>query len=80
MSKIKEMIELKPDHGCTNGGRDERLISRGYDCPECCGNGWHWEEKGKDYEKTPCHVCKGTGKVDAVVTVHWQASEGKSKV
>lgn len=74
------MIELKPNHGCTNGGRDERLISRGYDCPECCGNGWHWEEKGKDYEKAPCHVCKGTGKVDAVVTVHWQASEGKSKV
>lgn len=80
MSKIREILELKPDHGCTNGRRDEQFVSKGYDCPECNGNGWHWAEDGKDYVKAPCHVCKGTGKVDAVVTVHWQASEGRSKV
>lgn len=80
MSKIRELLELKPDHGCTNGRRDERLVSKGYDCPECYGNGYHWAEKGKDSIKEACHVCNGTGKVDAVVTVHWQASEGRSKV
>lgn len=84
MSKIKETIELKPDHACTRGARDERLVSSGHECPECHGNGFHWAE-GPDpcshgSIKEPCSVCKGTGKVDAVVTVHWQASEGKSKV
>ena len=80
MSKIEEIIKLKPDHGCTNGRRDERLVSKGFDCPECYGNGWHWAEEGKDWIKEACHVCNGTGKVDAVVTIHWQASEGRSKV
>lgn len=80
MSKITELLELRPDHGCTRGGRDERLISKGHQCPECYGNGWHWAEEGKDYVKDPCSVCNGTGMVDAVVTVHWQASEGRSKV
>lgn len=80
MSKIREFLELKPDHGHTNGRRDERLISKGYDCPECYGNGYHWAKNGKDCIKEACHVCNGTGKVDAVVTIHWQASEGRNKV
>lgn len=80
MSKIKETIELKPDHGCTRGSHDERLVSKGYECPECHGNGWHWKGDGKDYFKDPCDVCNGTGMVDAVITVHWQASDYKSKV
>lgn len=79
MSKTKEIIELKPNHACTRGKRDERLISRGYTCPECDGNGWHWVEDpdpcSHGHIQKPCSVCNGTGKVDAIVTVHWVASE-----
>ena len=80
MSKISEILELKPDHGCTRGGRAEELLSKGHTCPECHGNGWHWEMDGKDSVKVPCSICNGTGMVDAVVTIHWEASEGRSKV
>ena len=84
MSKIKETIELKPNHGCTRGARDEELISRGHECPECNGNGYHWvddpDPAAHGCVKEPCSICNGSGKVAAFVTVHWQASEGRSKV
>ena len=80
MSKISEILELKPDHGCTRGGRDEELLSKGHTCPECHGNGWHYTVGEKDRWREACSICNGTGMVDAVVTIHWQASKGKSKV
>lgn len=80
MSEIREILQLKPNHGCLPGGRDERLVSRGHDCPECHGNGWHFRVAEKDDIREACSVCHGTGKVDAIITIHWQASEGGSKV
>lgn len=84
MSKIKETIELNANHGYVRGARDEQLVSRGHACPVCHGNGFHWGEDpdpcSHERLKVPCSVCNGTGTVDAVVTIHWQASEGRSKV
>ena len=60
--------------------RPEHFNVEGFTCPECSGNGWHWKGDGKDYEKDPCRVCNGTGRVDAVVTIHWKASERRAKL
>ncbi|MBR1463470.1 MAG: hypothetical protein IJ604_08895 [Prevotella sp.] len=81
MSEIRETIELRAPKSI-NWKAEERLISRGHCCPECHGNGWFWGMDPQDIDsiKAPCRTCNGTGKVDAVVTVHWQASEGKPKV
>ena len=73
------MIELMPP-AVFREARPERFTVTGFACPECSGNGWYWKGDGKDYEKASCHTCNGTGTVDAVVTIHWKASEGRSKV
>lgn len=53
----------------------ERLVSEGHTCGYCHGNGFFWglDEYGEN-EKTPCPMCKGSGRLDAVITVEWKAA------
>ena len=39
MSRVRRMIELKPD---MNGETRETLVSVGHRCEFCQGNGWYW--------------------------------------
>ena len=39
MSRVRRMIELKPD---MNGNTRETLVSVGHRCEFCQGNGWYW--------------------------------------
>lgn len=44
------------------------------------GNGYHWQEdEWQDRYKKECPICKGSGKLDAVIKVEWQTSESKKK-
>ena len=62
------------------GGRmTESLESRGYSCPYCQGNGFHWQED--EYQvlyKKECPICKGSGRLNAVVTIEWKEGESKT--
>nr|DAY20412.1 MAG TPA: DnaJ-like protein [Caudoviricetes sp.] len=52
----------------------ERFLSRGHVCSYCQGNGYHWQENCyRERYKQGCPVCKGSGRLDAVVTIEWKA-------
>lgn len=81
MSRVRQMIELFAPP-VMREGRPEKFTVKGFTCPECHGNGWHWDVdfSGMCEVKEPCRACNGTGMVDAEVAVHWQPSEERSKV
>ena len=71
MSKTTRTIELRhPDH--YRPGSKETLISRGLLCNYCSGNGFFWgsDQYGRR-TKCECPVCKGSGEVDAFITIEW---------
>ena len=72
------MIELQAP-AVMREGRAEKFTVKGFTCPSCNGNGWHWapdtDEGSHDYTKKCCETCLGTGEVDAVVAINWKASE-----
>jgi DnaJ-class molecular chaperone len=51
----------------------ESQTSGGYGCSYCHGNGFFWkaQEGTKDRFKEACPVCKGSGKLKAVITIEW---------
>nr|DAU82153.1 MAG TPA: protein of unknown function (DUF5351) [Caudoviricetes sp.] len=54
----------------------EVLESRGHACSYCQGNGYFWQENVyRERYKQECCICKGSGKLDAVVTIEWKAGE-----
>ena len=79
MSRTRQMIELFAP-AVLREHRPEQFTVKGFSCPECHGNGWWWKSDGKDYEKTPCRACGGSGEVSAEVTVRWigEGSSGKT--
>ena len=54
----------------------DHIESRGHKCPCCQGNGYHWQEdEWQERYKKECPICKGSGRLDAVITVEWKAEE-----
>lgn len=79
MNKEKRMIEINPGCMSPGGRRTERVLSRGHKCPYCQGNGYFWQEDDWDERyKKECPICKGCGKLDAVITIEWKA-DGRDK-
>lgn len=83
MSKKETILILSSPYGiqprgarCAGAEFREVFRSAGHVCGYCQGSGRFWEtdEEGDDIQKD-CPVCKGSGKLDAVVTVEWTASE-----
>lgn len=73
------MIEINPGCMSPGGRRTERVLSRGHKCPYCQGNGYFWQEDDWDERyKKECPICKGSGKLDAVITIEWKA-DGRDK-
>lgn len=78
MSKERRTIEISPGRLSQGGRMTEVIESVGHKCPYCQGNGYHWQEdEWQDRYKKECPICKGSGKLDAVIKVEWQASESK---
>ncbi len=75
MSMKKQIILLDAPQ-VIQADRPETFTVEGFACPECKGNGWHWEELFNEYYKEPCQVCGGTGEVCADVTIRWRKKEG----
>ena len=54
----------------------DRIESRGHSCPYCQGNGYHWQEdEWQERYKKECPICKGSGRLDAMITIEWKAEE-----
>ena len=76
MSKERRMIEIAPGLMSPGSRMSETIESRGYNCPYCHGNGYHWQEdEWQECYKKECPICRGSGKLDAVITVEWKASD-----
>lgn len=76
MSKEKRTIEIAPGLMSPGGRMTEVLESRGHACSYCQGNGYFWQENVyRERYKQECCICKGSGKLDAVVTIEWKAGE-----
>jgi len=76
MSKEKRTIEIAPRLISPGGRMTEVLESLGHACSYCKGNGYFWQENVyRERYKQECCICKGSGKLDAVVTIEWKAGE-----
>ena len=74
MSKERRIIEIAPGTMSPGGRMTDRIESRGHRCPYCQGNGYHWQEdEWQERYKQECPICKGSGRLDAVITVEWKA-------
>ena len=75
MSKEKRTIEIAPGLMSPGGRMTEVLESRGHACSYCQGNGYFWQENVyRERYKQECCICKGSGKLDAVISIQWRAS------
>ena len=75
MSKEKRTIEITPGLMSPGGSMTEVLESRGHVCTYCQGNGYHWQENCyRERYKHGCPVCGGSGRLDAVISIQWRAS------
>ena len=76
MSKEKRTIEIAPRLISPGGRMTEVLESCGHVCTYCQGNGYFWQENVyRERYKQECCICKGSGKLDAVVTIEWKVGE-----
>lgn len=73
MSKISKVMEITPPRGRVT---TERLVSKGYSCGYCQGNGYFWgvDDYGESIQE-PCPVCNGSAEVDAIINIEWKAGE-----
>lgn len=73
MSKKRNILIIEPPKYCTSS---EHITFKGYECGYCHGAGplVYDERCGDDVVKI-CPVCKGKGKIDAVIDITWRPSE-----
>lgn len=75
MSKEKRTIEITPGLMSPGGRMEEHFLSRGYVCTYCQGNGYHWQENCyRERYKQGCPMCRGSRRLDAVISIQWRAS------
>lgn len=69
----QHILIIEPPPYCVSS---ERIISKGHECGYCHGAGSfvHDDRCGDDVVKV-CPVCKGKGKIDAVIDIKWRPSE-----
>lgn len=75
MSKNKQFISVTPPMFLNEGGGIESLTSPGHKCSYCHGNGCSWREEERETVKIDCPVCKGSGKLDAIITIEWKPAK-----
>lgn len=75
MSVKNDMIQITPPAFVGVGNMKETIISNGHTCGYCYGSGFFWRDEMRERVKTPCPVCNGSGKLDAVITVNWKPSK-----
>lgn len=79
MSVKNEFIKVTPPAYIGTGNMKETLASDGHPCDYCCGEGFFREEEHGEPVKTDCPVCRGSGKLDAAITIEWKPSKKSSK-
>ena len=75
MSKNNQMILISPPMFIGEGNQKESISSKGHRCSHCHGNGFFWGEEQRERVKVDCPVCKGSGKLDAVITIEWKPAK-----
>ena len=76
MSKERHIIEITPGKMSIGCRMTESIESNNHSCPYCQGNGYHWQEdEYQERYKKECPICKGSGKLNAVVTIEWKVKE-----
>ncbi|MGF0096950.1 hypothetical protein ACQRD6_01165 [Prevotella sp. SGI.027] len=79
MSKERRIIEIEPGRMAPGGRMTDHIESRGHSCPYCQGNGYHWQEdEWQERYKKECPICKGSGRLDAMITIEWKAGRKAS--
>ena len=79
MSKERRIVEIEPGRMSPGGRMMERIESRGHRCPYCQGNGYLWQEdEWQERYKKECPICKGSGRLNAVITIEWKAERKAS--
>ncbi len=77
MSKIDEVLIISPV--VVPGSLVEELVSKTRECSYCGGRGHFLEPIGKDESlEIDCPVCKGTGLLQAKITICWTPGNGVS--
>lgn len=75
MSIKNDIIKITPPVLIVFGNTKETITSNGHLCGYCHGNGFFWGEQQRERVKKDCPVCKGSGKLDAVITIEWKPSK-----
>lgn len=76
MSKIKELIEINPPISLYwPASRKEVVKTKVYECTSCKGTGGTYcDGPPKEEGFEACVMCKGTGLIQAVVSIEWQST------
>lgn len=71
MSQINKVIAIAPPDLMLSPAKEE-IISKGYECPYCKGQGFfrHEDERG-EWVKADCPLCLGKKELDAIITIEW---------
>lgn len=75
MSIKSDIIKVTPPAFVGDGNMKETITSNGHLCGYCRGNGFFWSEILRERVKTDCPVCKGSGRLNAVVTIKWKPAK-----
>jgi len=80
MSEIKENIIIEPGK-YLKCAYPERFETKVYECERCGGKGYHmpYPTGYKTYDQDECETCKGTGRLQAEVTIKWATVGDKRK-
>lgn len=72
MSERNDIISVTPPGWVYEDNMKENITSRGHLCSYCHGNGFFWNEVMRERVKTACPVCRGSGRLDAEITITWK--------
>lgn len=79
MSYKKQIIAISPEN-IYRGENTEEFTLKGFECPYCSAKG-HLIEEGPfehGYKKEKCPVCKGAGRIKAMVSIAWIADSSNT--